>query len=168
MEIKLPKNQWEIFTTTYKAQVKCPNCGTTTYLDLVQYGPNFSQYSWAQNKNWTQTRCDFCGELLVAYMTEEEGTKEQLDKAMLEAIDIHAGTLYRIQAINDESTFNARNYGYIEAYSPVLKDEDNFTDEWSRLVVMDSKDSPGVVIYCGSLEDCKKYLALNFYIFEEA
>lgn len=164
MEVKVPKNQWEVFTTIYKTLVKCPNCGTTTYLDLAQYGPNFSRYSWAQNKNWTQTRCDFCGELLVAYMTEEEGPKEQPDKSL----DIQPKILYRIHAIDDKGIQASRNYARIMPYSPVLFGEDTFTEDWYQLVVFDSQDSDGVIIHCGPIEDCKKYLAENFFIFEEA
>ena len=168
MEVKVPKNQWNIFTTVYKARVKCPNCNTITYVDLMQYGPEYSKYSWAQNKNWTQTHCDFCGELLVAYMTEEEGTKEQLDQAVLKALDIQPRIVYKVQAIDDKSTQASRNYARIMPYSPVLFGEDTFIEDWCQLVVFDDKDSDGVIIHCGSVEDCKKYLAENFFIFEEA
>lgn len=169
MKIKVPKSQWEVFTTTYRTEIKCPKCGNTIALNLIQYDPKFSQYSWDPDKNWTQTYCSSCGELVVAFMTDKEaGSKELLDQAVLKTLDIQPGVLYKIKAVDKLSLQSTRNYGYIESYSPVLKDEDNFTDDWYRVVVMDERDSDGVIIHCGPLDNCKKYLAITFLIFEEA
>lgn len=164
MEVKIPKRDWFVYATIYKTLVKCPKCGNTRYADVCHYGDEWKKEfkcSWVEeDKNWSQFTCDLCGETIIAYMTDDE-VKEDKFKYKL-------GNYYKVKVKNDKSSYKDIPYAFIEMYKPFscLGDVE-VPDKWWRVILTLHTDKDGIIVFCGTREDCETYLNDNFEVLED-
>ena len=75
--ILIPKNKWEVFSTTYATPVECPRCGHRIYVHLSEYGNAYKKYYPSSNyDNFVTDHCDMCGEQLIVEMVETNETQK--------------------------------------------------------------------------------------------
>ena len=160
MEIKIPKKDWFVYTTTYKALVKCPKCGNTRYANITHYGTEWKKMcGWKEDRDWDQITCDLCGETIIAYMTDMEENKEYKYKL---------GNYYKVKIKDNKSSYKDIPYAFIEMYKPFSYFGDiEVPDKWWRVVLTLHTGTDGMIVYCGTREDCEKYLDEHFEVLED-
>ena len=164
MEVKIPKRDWFVYATIYKTLVKCPKCGNTRYADISHYGDEWKKEfkcSWVEeDKNWSQFTCDLCGETIVAYMTDDEEKKEKFKYKL--------GNYYKVRVKDDKSSYKDIPYAFIEMYKPFSYFGDiEVPDKWWRVILTLHTDREGMIVHCGTREDCEKYLDEHFEVLED-
>lgn len=157
MEIK--RSDWNVYQTELAVKVNCPKCGLETYAHIHEYGPVFSKY-FNGNKIEDKIHCPRCGTIWTVKLVEDKNESELLK----------VNSLYAIVAKDIRSTMAERGYEYlyIDKYKPCSYFGDiDVPSEWFRIVCLKNKTDEGVIIHCGDLRSCDKYVRDNFEILED-
>jgi len=163
MEIKVPKNKWDLKSVVYSTKIECPRCGLKTYVSLSEWGPKWKAWFEEEKENWTQTSCDRCGEIIVVRREEDDEYTESFKTP------IKLGNVYRIKAKDEKSIYNYISYGYIEQYNPFSYFGDvSVPEEWYRIILLTKPtQEDGLIVHCGNFENCVEYFEGGFEILED-
>lgn len=163
MEIKVPKNKWDLKSVVYSTAVKCPRCGLETYVSLSEWGPKWKEWLREEDRDWVQTSCDRCGKIIVVYRDKEDDYPESFKTT------IKLGNVYKIKAKDEKSIYNYISYGYIEQYRPFSYFGDvSVPEEWYRIILLTKPtQEDGVIVHCGNFENCVGYFEASFEILED-
>ena len=170
--IKIPKDEWEVFSTTYATPVDCPRCGHRLYVHLSEYGNVYKKYyPGSDYDNFVTDHCDMCGEQLIVEMVKHEETdfeKIISEEGLLTSSEIEKETLYKVVAKDPRCIYAEKRSAMIKPYNLTLLGNPYPAENWCQVVVYNelSMDS-GTILHCGEFKDCAEFLCGAFLVRKE-
>lgn len=81
--------------------------------------------------------------------------------------DLMTGVLYRVQPSDKNSLYKDITSLSVEAYSPTINFDDNYTDEWYCVWASSGDGSSRKMYDNHTFEDCKNFIYDHFYVIEK-